>query len=197
MKYWPTDSLTAAATLFIITTVHLQARLGETPIQCADRYGSPKRDSLTQANEKMSPMLPGTIQHTYEYKGWRIRAAFLELDGPAIRVEYQKIPPSGINPSLEDYEFEAVLKGETPDGMKWRSTTYYNPNSPNTGLSKVIEGAAASALRSQTWQRSDGAIAQLQPGGFVIRLESPAAREYEKQLKIKKEQKARGSVPQF
>lgn len=43
----------------------------------------------------------------------------------------------------------------------------------------------------------NGAIAQLVPGGMIVRLELPAARQYEQQLKVQKEQKARASVPQF
>ena len=46
------------------------------------------------------------------------------------------------------------------------------------------------------WQRGDGAILWLR-GPLIVRLELPAAREYEAQLKAAKEKKARESVPQF
>jgi len=46
------------------------------------------------------------------------------------------------------------------------------------------------------WQRSDGAILWLR-SDLIVRLELPAAREYEAQLKAAKEKKARESVPQF
>ena len=46
------------------------------------------------------------------------------------------------------------------------------------------------------WQRSDGAILWLR-STLIVRLELPAAREYEAKLKTEKEQKARESVPQF
>jgi len=46
------------------------------------------------------------------------------------------------------------------------------------------------------WQRTDGAILWLR-SNLVVRLELPAAREHEAQLKAEKEQKARGAVPQF
>jgi hypothetical protein len=46
------------------------------------------------------------------------------------------------------------------------------------------------------WQRSDGAILWLR-SKMIVRLELPIAREYEAQLRKKKEQKARASVPQF
>jgi hypothetical protein len=46
------------------------------------------------------------------------------------------------------------------------------------------------------WRRSDGAILWLR-GNLIVRLELPAAREYEAQLKAEKEQKDRSSVPKF
>jgi hypothetical protein len=46
------------------------------------------------------------------------------------------------------------------------------------------------------WQRSDGAILWLR-NKVIVRLELPAAHEYEMKLKAEKEQKARESVPQF
>jgi hypothetical protein len=46
------------------------------------------------------------------------------------------------------------------------------------------------------WQRSDGAISSLR-SKLVVRLELPAAHEYETRVKAEKEQKARESVPQF
>jgi len=46
------------------------------------------------------------------------------------------------------------------------------------------------------YQRSDGAILWLR-SKLIVRLELPAAREYEAKLKAEKEKKARQSVPQF
>jgi len=43
---------------------------------------------------------------------------------------------------------------------------------------------------------SDGAILWLR-SNLIVRLELPAAREYEAQLKAAKDKKARESVPQF
>jgi hypothetical protein len=54
----------------------------------------------------------------------------------------------------------------------------------------------AGALGEKMWQRSDGAILWLR-SKMIVRLELPIAREYEAQLRKKKEQKARASVPQF
>jgi len=73
---------------------------------------------------------------------------------------------------------------------------YNNPASPNKGLSKIAEGYFAEALGQKMWQRSDGAILWL-ASKLTVRLELPAAHEYEMKLKAEKEQKARESVPQF
>jgi hypothetical protein len=85
--------------LFLLFSVaaSAEAGLGETAIQLADRYGSPKDTSLTQITDKTSPLIEGAIHHTYEYQGWKIRAAFLQLDGPCVRVDYQKIGGAGVN----------------------------------------------------------------------------------------------------
>jgi hypothetical protein len=52
------------------------------------------------------------------------------------------------------------------------------------------------ALGEKMWQRSDGAILWLR-SKLIVRIELPAAHEYETKLKAEKEQKARESVPQF
>ena len=74
-------------------------RLGGTADQFAARYGvlqdSPSLD-------KNFPVLEGAIHHTYAYEGWRIRAAFLPPDGPAVRMEYSKIVKPGVEPTVQD-----------------------------------------------------------------------------------------------
>jgi hypothetical protein len=50
--------------------------------------------------------------------------------------------------------------------------------------------------RAGRQQRSDGAMFWLRRE-LIVRLELPAAREYEAKLEAEKEQKARESVPQF
>jgi hypothetical protein len=52
------------------------------------------------------------------------------------------------------------------------------------------------ALGEKMWQCSDGAILWLR-SKLIVRIELPAAHEYETKLKAEKEQKARESVPQF
>lgn len=170
------------------------ARIGETPIQLADRYGRPKDTQLTQIQDKTSPLVEGAIHHTYEYQSWKIRAAFLQLDGPCVRMDYQKILTTGVNPTIQDYELQAIMSANTPAGMTWSPMAYDNPDSPNKGFAKAAE--AFVAIGQKMWRRTDGAILWSR-SNLIVRLDLPAAREYETQLKATKERKARESVPQF
>lgn len=172
------------------------ARIGEKAIQFADRYGPPKDSSLTKITDRSSPLIEGAIHHTYEYQGWKIRAAFLDLDGPALRMEFQKISGAGRSPIIQDYELQAIASANTPLGMSWKKMAYDNPDSPNKGVAKIAEGFFGDAAGQKMWQRSDGAILWLR-SNLILRLELPSAREYESQVKISKEQKARASVPSF
>jgi len=169
----------------------LDARIGETPIQFVDRYGAPKDTASSKILDKNSPLLEGAIHHTYEYQRWKIRAAFLQLDGPAVRMDFQKFGP---DIQIKDYELEAIMKANTPAGMTWTPMAYDNPDSPNNGLAKAMESFVA--VGQKMWRRSDGAILWLR-SNLVVRLELPAAREHEAQLKAEKERKARAAVPQF
>jgi hypothetical protein len=172
------------------------ARIGETPIQFADRYGPPKDSSLTTVSDSQSPLIEGAIHHTYEYQGWKIRAAFLQLDGPAVRLDYQKIITAGVNSRIQDYELQAIMAANTPPGMSWKTKMYDNANSPNKGLAKFGEAYIADLIGEKMWQRTDGAIIWLR-NHSIVRVELPGARAYEEQLQLAKNQKARASVPSF
>lgn len=168
-------------------------RLGENADQFTARYGAPN-DS--PGLDKNFPLLEGAIHHTYAYEGWRIRVAFLAPDGPAVRMEYSKIIKAGVNAVIQDYELQAIMTANTAPGTTWKEITYNNPDSPSKGLSKIFEGYFAGLTGEKMWQRSDGAISSLR-SKLVVRLELPAAHEYETRVKAEKEQKARESVPQF
>jgi hypothetical protein len=189
--------LSTLLVLFLaVVSSEVEARLGETPIQFADRYGTPKDLSVTKSWDKTFPLIEGAVHHVYEFQGWRIRAAFLQLDAPAIRIDYQKILTGGVDPTVHDYELQAIMGANTPAGMSWKQVSVNNPASPNKGLAKFAEGYFAGAAGQKMWQRTDGAVAWLR-STLQVRLELPAARQYEDQLKAAKEQKARASVPKF
>lgn len=183
--------------LLSLTTI-AEARIGETPIQFADRYGRPKDTNVTAIIDKSSPLVEGAVHHTYEYQGWKIRAAFLELDGPCIRMDFQKTSAaaaiSGI--MIRDDERQAIASANTPAGMTWKPVAYDNPNSPNKGIAKAFESMIAGAAGQKMWQRTDGALLSVQ-SNLIVRLELPAARQIEEQLKRTKEAKARASIPTF
>lgn len=169
-------------------------RIGETPLQFISRYGPPKDTPSSKIYDKNSPLVEGAIHHTYEYQGWKIRAAFLQVDGPAVRMDYSKMFAAGASSTIIESELNAIMTANTPSGMAWKPMMYDNPDSPNKGVAKAVE--AFVAVGQKMWQRSDGAIVWSR-GNLIVRLELPTAREYEAQLKAKKEQKARASVPQF
>src|SRR5436190_20923318 len=175
----------------LLVAISANARIGETAIQFVDRYGTPKDTPSSKILDKNSPVLEGAVHHTYEYQGWRIRAAFLQLDGPAVRMDFQKFGP---DVQIKDYELEAIMKANTPAGMTWAPMAYDNPDSPNKGLAKAVESFVG--VGQKMWRRSDGVILWLR-SNLIVRLELPAAREYEAELKAAKEKKARESVPKF
>jgi hypothetical protein len=177
--------------LSLALTAAAHARIGETAIQCIDRYGAVKDSASSKILDKGSPLIEGAIHHVYEYQGWKIRVAFLRLDGPAARIDYSKL---GADIAIKDYELQAIAAANTPSGMTWSRTAYDNPDSPNKGFAKAAEEFVA--VGQKMWRRSDGAILWLR-SNLIVRLELPAAREHEQQLKISRDQKARSSVPQF
>jgi hypothetical protein len=179
--------------LLLIPLFRSDGRLGETAVQCTNRYGPPKDTQATKIMDKNFPVLEGAIHHVYEYQGWKIRAAFVSPTGPAVRMDYSKVGPDMV---IKDYEVDAIMTANTPLGLSWKKIMYHNPDSPNKGLAKLAEGFVGGATGQKMWQRNDGAILWLR-SNLSVRLELPAAREYEAQLKATKEQKARASVPQF
>jgi hypothetical protein len=172
------------------------ARLGETADQFSARYGPPKDSPASAISDKNFPLVEGATHHIYEYEGWRIRAAFADANGPAVRMEYSKFIRAGVGPTIQDYELQAIMTANTPSGTTWKQIAYNNPDSPNQGLSKIFESYFGGAMGEKMWQRNDGAMLWLR-SKIIVRLELPAAREYEAKLKAEKEQKARTAVPQF
>ena len=93
-------------------------------------------------------------------------------------------------------------RGDSSALIVGHSHTYGHYTSPYPR--EVLIGNGGAPLTSTTKdygfglfkQRSDGAILWLR-SKLIVRLELPAAHEYETKLKAEKEQKARESVPQF
>ncbi len=177
----------------IVSSTAAFARIGETTLQFVARYGAPKDSATSKIYDKNSPILEGAIHHTYEYQGWKIRAAFLQLDSPAVRMDYSKL---GTSLQIKDYEVQAIMTGNTPAGMTWKQIPFKNPNTPDKVVNKAFEAYFGGSLGEKMWQRSDGAILWLR-SHLIVRLELPQAREQELKLRAEEEQKARASVPTF
>jgi hypothetical protein len=187
----------SAFVFLIFSAATAFGRLGETADQFAQRYGAPIDTPASQMADKNSPLLEGAIHHHYEYRGWRINAAFISPNGPAVRMEYSKTPKAGSSALIQDYEVQAIVTANTPPGTSWKRTAYSNPDSPSKGfLSKSVEAYFGQAMGQQMYQRSDGAMLWVfRPA--TVRLELPLARQFEEQVKAQKEEKGRASVPKF
>src|SRR5947207_6142085 len=106
-------ALRIVAVALIFSSTATFARIGETVLQFVARYGPPKDTPSSKIYDKNSPLVEGAIHHVYEYQGWRIRAAFLQLDSPAVRMDYQKILTAGVDPVIKDYELQAIMTANT------------------------------------------------------------------------------------
>ena len=177
---------------FVISSA--EARIGENAIQCANRYGAPRDTPSSKTIDRNSPLVKGAIHHTYEYEGWKIRAAFLNLNGPAIRMDFQKMSGTANGITIQNCEFEAIKTVNTPLGMKWSPMAYDDGDSSKPGLAK--SGENLTAVNQKMWRRSDGAILWLR-SNLIVSLRLSAARAHEKQLRIRKDQRVQASVPQF
>ena len=153
----------------------------------------PKETVSNKTADKMSPLMEGAIHHTYEFRGWKIRAAFLQLDGPCVRADYQKIFRAGTKPQIQDYELAAITLANTPAGMSWKQIPCSNPDLSANPVSQAVAGAVTG---QKMWQRTDGAILW-EKSELIVRLELPAARDHEALIKTASDQKARASVPSF
>ena len=184
-------------TFLAITTVTLHAGIGDTMSQLSARYGPPKDSSVTEMTDKTSPLLDGAIHHTYEYSGWKIRAAFLQANGGALRMTYQKASASGVTGvTIRDDELQAIMVASTLPGMTWKEATPQARGSKNTGLAKLFETTIMAASGAKVWIRNDGARLELQSRMKAL-LEIPEAAAYEERLKADKEGKAKAAVPKF
>ena len=167
------------------------ARLGETEIQCEDRYGFAKKDFA--ANDKIFPLIKGdgTITRTYLFQGWKIRVGF--LDGLAVREEYYKVGGPGRSVLIADYEATAVLDGEKGTGA-WQA---YGPKL-SINISKMLQDHLKAMLLGPVWIRSDGTATATKDGaGMHMAFESLAAVQHDEEAKRGNEEKQRASVPSF
>lgn len=159
------------ATTLLLTAAAAHARLGETEGQSQQRYGQPRED-LSSPNDK--PLMPGGVEKTYEYQGFRVRAGF--AGGACLRIEYARIPENGAPLKLEEQHLAAVLEGEKGK-FSWKE----EKASKQPGAAGDIERALKGALNVRKWERNDHAKAELVLG-LLLKLETHDAPEWEKKL---------------
>lgn len=165
----------------ILLTLAASARLNETEAQSLRRYGPPLKTAA--ALDRHSPVLKGAVNRTYDYKGWRIRVAFLK--GKAVRLSYSKHSQPDSSPKMQPDEAAAVLKGESGGGT-WKPQG--KPLNPTKALAEVLTGY-------EKWINSNGNLACIR--GMSLVVETPAAEAFiqKRVAEIERDRKVR--IPEF
>ena len=175
---------------WLLNSAPLQARLGESELQCNLRYGRSKNDNL----EKVLPLLVGALHRVYSVSGWEIHIAF--VNGIAVREEYHK-PVSVGGPMFNEDDIKAILEGE---GNEQNWVAQVKP--PLFTISTILDPkeaakAAKASTIAKTWQRTDGSLALLREPGMILRLESAEAEKLDEQAKLDVMKKQKQSIPKF
>ncbi len=165
------------------------ARLGETPIQFADRYGSPQKKPTFSW---VAPILKNAEIRYYEKGGWKITAAFTDIVSPSICVEFKKSNAA----DLTSEEVKTILNANSSSGSEWKQVLYKSRFSANSTIQDISMAAAAPAFGMIMWRRTDGAIARLEMRK-VLRLESPEAKKHEEDTKKRAIEKTQANRPKF
>lgn len=148
--------------LFCMAALTATARLGETEAQSQQRYGAP----LKKGEDFMpsQPVLHGAVNLTYKYRGWWVRAAFVE--GRAVRLTYTKVDNKKVDPAIEADELKSILEGEVAQG-RWHEKT--------VAASDADVSQDGLRVRSQEFVNTNGNRARIEVGHTVVTVEAPAA----------------------
>ena len=184
-------SLVAVSLLMMASSSMLQARIGETELECNLRYGRSKDYAMAKA----LPLVVGANHREYSLNGWAIHVAF--VNGVAVREEYFK-PSSAGGPVFKPEDVEAILAGEKGTGS-WKAVEKAEMFSLPWLLSTVVDSqkTAKAAAMGKVWVRSDGALLMLRPGNSIVRVESADAAKIDEQIKKETEKKQRQAIPKF
>jgi len=157
------------------------ARMNETEIQMQSRYGAPDNAPVPP----MLQLLEGAITRVYNFKGWKIRAAFLKER--VVRISYSKQPPYISSPAIQDDEAKAVLDAEVGNG-KWEEIARLQPKPL-----KSLPWASS----DKAWVHSNGNVACLHLSKMILQIDSPAVDEYLAERAAETETKRKASIPKF
>jgi hypothetical protein len=160
------------------------ARLGETVQQNIARYGNPVKDY----NDTVSPILRNADTKPYNFKGWKIRAGYLE--GHAVRITYSKLSQGDRSLLLKEDEISAILNAESLEGKRKKLPPRSFFNSDKSG--NILFDSAL--IR---WINTNNSIAYILIGNSTLYVETPAATKWDQSLERQKEIKRKESIPKF
>ena len=174
--------ISLAIVILLIVPVSCFARLGETEKESQERYGAP----LNLASDRTPSTTAGLITRTYDYKGWKICTTF--LNGRAVKLAYQKNGKNGSSGIIQKDESEAILIGEQGSG------TWKQPSKATLNPFKALQTSFSDSGR---WVSTNGNIAVMAFGRYVLTVESPALEKRIHAIKAQQELKRKKSIPTF
>jgi hypothetical protein len=167
-----------------LTTSSSYARLGETEQQSIKRYGKPVKNKA----DTVLPLLKNAVNRTYEYQGWRIRAAF--LNDHAVRIAYSKLTKPGQSSVINKDEMKAILTAEAHGGEWKQGKNFF-------GFTREAIAKSLSQRGKLWWTHSKGLKARMKTGNLVMFVESPEAEIWEQAIENEKKVKQKESIPKF
>jgi hypothetical protein len=157
-----------------VASLPAHARLGDTEGQSQARYGQPRED-LLGATDK--PLLPGSVEKSYLYEGFRVRSAF--VGGKCVVIEYAHLPENNIPRQFTDAEVQGILAAESgldpqklaslprEKQMEAQLKRWKEEKVKEQGVVGDIAKGIKGAFKLNKWERTDGAIAEYALGLIV------------------------------
>lgn len=169
--------------LFVAADVGM-ARLGESAAESVKRYGPLVIEGFVQ----MIPLHEDALEMRYHYRGWRIRAAYVE--DSTIIIFYSKLAPGNSSEGiLADDEIEAILRAES-QGNAWQKVARGTKLTTSKKYQTIFDSA------TRLWKNPNGSVAWTS-SNFGISLISSEGLAFDlDQLKLK-EEKRKKNIPEF
>lgn len=165
----------------------VNARLGDSVEVSQRRYGLP----VTSAADKVNPIMKDLLVETYNYKGWTIKAAY--LNNHTVRILYGRKPQPDLSPFLQDYELDAILNAEAHGGTWTRlrkKSIVEEAFLPTKHPNKMFVHA------QKAWLNTNGCIAYT-PNGMSLYIDTPDATKWETTMSQAKVEKRKLETPDF
>jgi len=169
-----------AIAIAALTVSSADARMGETIVQCDQRYGAPKRTS-PDGFELLAG--PGVTHRVYAHHGWNIRTAF--IGGRAALLRYSKINGQ----TIQNDEVQAILKAESLGGT-WDQKCQFSLN--------PIRQLRNTMTMPRLWTNGIGAKAYFDNPMFLsFIIEAPVVEKYKKAKAEAAERQRKSNIPDF